>query len=88
MTSFVFLTVGGVAVGVTSLIAFPYKREHMIDDSARVKNGKAAFTNSSPRSSAPGTDRRTLAAFGSASPTVPELRTGSRAGGMRPHGWA
>ena len=85
MTSSVFLTVGGVAVGVTSLIVVPYIREHTIDDGATVKNGEAVFTYSSPRSSAPGTDRGTPSAIGSASPAVTELRTGSRA---RPHGWA
>ena len=59
-----FLTVGGVAVGVTSSIVFPYKRDHTIDDSATVKNGEAVFTHSSSRSSAPGTDRGTPAAIG------------------------
>ena len=68
-----------MAVGVTSLIVFPYKREHTINDGATVKNGEAVFTHSSPRSSAPGTDRGTPAAIGSAGPAVTELRTGSRA---------
>ena len=39
-----------------SLIVRPYIREHIIDDSATVKNGEAVFTHSRPRSSAPGTD--------------------------------
>ena len=70
-----------MAVGVTLSIVIPYKRDVTIDDGATVKNGEAVFTHSSPRSSAPGTDRGTPAAFGSASPavTVMELRTGSRA---------
>ena len=70
-----------MAVGVTSLIVVPYIRKHRIDDGATVKNGEAVFTHSSPRSSAPGTDRGTPAAIGSASPAavVTELRTGSRA---------
>ena len=81
-----------MAVGVTSLIVVPYIREHTIDDGSTVKNGEAVFRHSSPCSSAPGTDRGTPAAIGSAGPTVAELRTGSRerAGGARarPHGWA
>ena len=54
-----------MAVGVTSLIMFPYKREHTINDGATVKNGEAVFTHSSPRSSALGTDRGTPVAIGS-----------------------
>ena len=46
-----------MAVGVTSSIVSPYKRDHAIDDAATVKNGEAVFTRGSPRSSAPGTDR-------------------------------
>ena len=68
-----------MAVGVTSSIVIPYIREHTIDDSATVKNGEGVFTHSSPRSSAPGTDRGTPAAIGSAGPAVTELRTGSQA---------
>ena len=76
-----------MAVGVTSSIVLPYIREHTINDGATVKNGEAVFTHSSPRSSAPGTDRGTPAAIGSVGPAaaVMELRTGSRA---RAHGWA
>ena len=65
-----------MAVGVMSLIVFPYKREHAMNDGATVKNGEAVFTHSSPRSSAPGTDRGTPAAIGS---TVTEPQTGLRA---------
>ena len=65
-----------MAVGVTSSIVYPYKRDHRIDDGATEKNGEAVFTHSSPRSSAPGTDRGTPAAIGSAGPVVTELRTG------------
>ena len=57
-----------MAVDVTSSIVIPYIRDHTIDDAATVKNGEAVFTHSSPRSSAPGTDRGTPAAIGSASP--------------------
>ena len=66
---------------MTLLIAFPYIREQTINDSATVKNGEAVFTHSSPRSSAPGTDRGTPAAIGSAGPAaaVTELRTRSPA---------
>ena len=73
MTSSVFLTVEGGAGCVTSLIALPYIREHTIDDSATVKHGEAVFTHSSPRSSAPGTDRGTPAAIGSTSPGASAL---------------
>ena len=59
-----------MAVGVTSSIVYPYKRDHTIDDAATVKNGEAVFTHSSPRSSAPGTDRGTPVAIGSAGPTA------------------
>ena len=58
-----------MAVGVTSSIVSPYKRDHTIDDAATLKNGEAVFTHSSPRSSAPGTDRGTPAAIGSANPS-------------------
>ena len=70
-----------MAVGVSSLIVVPYRRDHKIGDVATVKNGEAVFTHSSPRSLAPGTDRGTPAAIGSAGPTaaVTELRTMSRA---------
>ena len=66
-----------MAVGVMSSIVDPYKRDHTIDDTATVKNGEAVFTHGSPRSSAPGTDRGTPAAIGSAGPavTVTKLRT-------------
>ena len=37
--SCVFTTVGGVAIGVTSSIMYPYKWDHTIDDAATVKNG-------------------------------------------------
>ena len=69
---------GGVAVGVMSLIVDPYKRDHTIDDTATEKNGESVFTHGSPRSSAPGSDRGTPAAIGSASPAVTEHRTESR----------
>ena len=73
---------------MTSLIAFPYIREQTINDTATVKNEEGVFTHSSPRSSAPRTNRGTPAAIGSAGPTgaVTELRTGSRvrAAGVRP----
>ena len=55
---------------MTSLIVFPYIREHSINEAATVKNGEAVFTHSSPRSSAPGTDRGTPAAIGAAGPTT------------------
>ena len=55
-----------MVVGVTSSIVVPYIRDHTIDDGATVKNGEAVFTHGSPRSSAPGTDRGTPAAIGSA----------------------
>ena len=42
---------------------FPYIGEQTINDCATVKNGEAVFTLTSPRSSAPGTDRGTLAAI-------------------------
>ena len=58
-----FTTVGGVAVGVTSSIVNPYKRDHTIDATATVKNGEAVFTYSSPCSSDPGMDRGTPAAI-------------------------
>ena len=74
-----------MAVGVTSLIVFPYKREHTINDGATVKNGEALFTHSSPHSSAPGTDRWTPAAIESAGPAVmvTELRTMAGLKGQR-----
>ena len=78
----------GVAVGVTSSIVSPYKRDDTINAAATVENGEAVFTHGSPRSSAPGTVHGTPAAIGSASPAVPvtELRTGSqeRTAGARP----
>ena len=48
-----------MAVGVTSSIVSPYKRDDTIDAAATVKNREAVFTHSCPRSSAPGTDRGT-----------------------------
>ena len=54
-----------MAVGVTSLTVIPYIREQTINDSATVKNGEAVFTQSSPSSSALGTDHWTPAAIGS-----------------------
>ena len=41
-----------MAVGVTSSIVSPYKRDDTIDAAATVKNGEDVFTHSSPRSSA------------------------------------
>ena len=83
-----FTTVGGVAVGVTSSIVSPYKRDDTIDDGATVKNGESVFTHGSPRSSAPETDRGTPTVIGSTSPAVPvkEPRTESweRAAGACP----
>ena len=78
MTSYVFLTVGGRAGRVTSLIVLPYIREQTINDTAKTKNIEGVFTHSSPRSSAPVTDHGTPAAFGSTGPVgvVTELRTG------------
>ena len=52
-----FTTVGGVAVGLTSSIVSPYKRDDTFDAAATVKHGEAVFTYGSPRSSAPGSDR-------------------------------
>ena len=75
----VILSVRGAAVGVTSLIVVPYMREQKISVTATVKNGEGVFTHTSPRSSAPVTDRGTPAAIGSAGAVVTELRTGSRA---------
>ena len=74
------LTVGGGAGRVTSVIVVPYIREQTITDIATVKNGEGVFILTSPRSSAPVTDRGTPAAIGSAGPAgaVTELRTGSR----------
>ena len=68
-----------MAVGVTSLIVVPYIREQTISVTAIQKNGEGVFTHTSPRSSAPVTDRGTLAAIGSAGPAaaVTELRTWS-----------
>ena len=63
---------------MTSLIVFPYIKEQTINDSATGKNGEGVFTHTSPRSSAPVTDRGTPAAVGSAGPAVMELRTVSR----------
>ena len=37
-----------MAVGVTSSIVIPHKRDDTIDDGATVKNGEAVFTYSSP----------------------------------------
>ena len=76
MTSYVFLTVGGGAGHVTSLIVFPYIREQTINDTATVKNREGVFTHTSPHSSAPVTDRGTPAAIRSAGPAgaVTELR--------------
>ena len=59
-----------MAVGVMSPIVSPYKRDDTIDAAATVKNGEAVFTHGSPRSSAPGTNRGTPAAIGSAVPEV------------------
>ena len=55
-----------MAVGVTSSIVSPYKRDHAIDDAATVKNGEAVFIHSFSRSSSPGTNHGTPAAIGSA----------------------
>ena len=79
-----------MAVGVTSSIVCPYIREHTIDDSATVKNGEAVFTYSSPRSSAPGTDRGTPAAIGSRGPGhgASDRVAGTRRGrASATHGW-
>ena len=50
---------------MTSLIVFTYIREQAINDTATTKNREGVFTLTSPRSSAPGTDRGTPAAIGS-----------------------
>ena len=79
-----------MAVGVTSLIVVPYKRDHTIDDVATVKNGEAVFTHGSPRSSAPGTDRGTPVAIRSRGPGHGALDrvTGARRGRTPvTHGW-
>ena len=73
-----------MAVGVTSLIVFPYKREHTINDGATVKNGEGVFTHSSPRSSAPGTDRGTPAAIGVRVSHGHGHRASDRGGGREP----
>ena len=80
-----------MAVGVTSSIVYPYKRDHTIDDAATVKNGEAVFTHSSPCSSASGTDRGTPAAIGSAGPGhgASDRVAGARRGrAPATHGWA
>ena len=59
-----------------SLIVFPYIREQTINATTTVKNGEGVFTHTSPRSSAPGTDRGTPAAIGSTGPVATV------------HGWA
>ena len=88
MTSYVFLTVGGGAGHVTSLIAFPYIREQTISDITTVKNGEGVFTLTSPRSSSQVTDRGTPAAIWSVGPAaaVTELWTEPRS--QTTHGWA
>ena len=68
-----------------SLIAFPYIREQTINDSDTVKNGEAVFTHSSPRSSAPGTDRR---ASGGDRVPRPQSRSFGPGRGHVTHGWA
>ena len=72
-----------MAVGVTSLIVVPYKREHTINDGATVKNREAVFTHSSPRSSAPGGDRGTPVAIGSTGPTAAVTRPRTTAGHLK-----
>ena len=79
-----------MAVGVTSSIVSPYKRDDTIDAAATVKNGEAVFIRGSPRPSAPGTDRGTPAAIGSASPGhgASDRVAGARCGhAPATHGW-
>ena len=47
-----------MAVGLTSSIVSPYKRDDTIDAAATVKHWEAVFTYGSPRSSASGSDRK------------------------------
>ena len=67
-----------MAVGVTSSIMSPYKGDHTIDAAATVKHGEAVFTHGSPRSLAPGADRGTPVAIGSAGPGFSDRVVGAR----------